>query len=381
MDRLVTDERLDRAIRDYLVERLDEIAVQGSGPRFVTQRIAGRASHRPMVQLNGLRTVMVGLVLAALASVGLMVAGQQSPSLVPAPPAVVIEAVWPGFRLLSNTEAGVSIQVPETWGRGVRIPAGFALLLQDGKGNAGLNVLTPRADLDLEATVAAILADPGWAWAQPVTRTDLLHGAHRAVRLDSPTGADHPDRGGDIVYLVERAGSRPVVVSLEWDSVADLGYEEEAILRSLNPDGPGPAILASYVDGSSSFVTMTDTGCSAIGPRFAPNEGTTGLTVANQTAHIADFNLLRVGSGYGLLEKDTNTAAEAIATGGEPTWPNASATTWISDRYLQPWSDGRLGAVISPGVYAVMCFPVGEHNESLGVHLTLPFEVVAAQGP
>jgi hypothetical protein len=49
----------------------------------------------------------------------------------------------------------------------------------------------------------------------------------------------------------------------------------------------------------------------------------------------------------------------------------------MADIYLQPWSDGALTAELLPGTYAVMCFPVGEDDESLGVYLTLPFEVVA----
>jgi hypothetical protein len=293
----------------------------------------------------------------------------------------VLEGVWPGFRLLSNEAAGVSIQVPERWGRAVQWPDGFTLMLAEGTGNAGLTVLTPRDRanspglMDLEATIDAALADPGWAAWAPYTRTDLMHGSHRAVRLDSRARADSAYVGGHTLYIVERPGDRPVLVSLMWDSVPDLGYVEEAILRSFNPDGAGPAVMASSVAGSSSFVTMTDTGCSAAGPRLAAADRTSGLTVANQTEHIADLNLLRIGSDYGLLEEDARAAAEAIAAGREPTWENAAASTWISDLYLEPDSDGVLTAAMTPGTYAVMCFPVGEHDESLGVYLTLPFEV------
>jgi hypothetical protein len=292
-------------------------------------------------------------------------------SAMPAPPAM-FEALWPGFRLLSNAEAGVSIQVPERWGRGVVVPPGFDMLLQEGTGNAGLNVLTPRAALDLEATVALSIAVPGVAGRRPYTRIDVMHGTHRAVRLESLTT-------NGILYVVERDTGRPVVVGLGWDGVPDLGYVEEAILRSLNVDGSNPAILASYTDGSSSFVTMTSTGCTAVGPRFTSDMGTDGVSVANLTPRIGDFNLLEVGSGYSGLEADVRAAAEAIVAGQEPTWPNSSETVWISDTYLQPQSGGTLTAAMLPGVYAVMCFPVGEHDESLGVYLTLPFEVVAPE--
>jgi hypothetical protein len=216
------------------------------------------------------------------------------PSPRPTPPAV-LEELWPGFRLLSNEAAGVSIQVPQHWDRPVRWPDGFSLMLAEGTGNAGLTVLTPRdrpdspGGMDLGSTVAAVLADPGWAAWEPYTRTDVMHGTHRAVRLDSRARADGAYIGGSIVYIVERSGDRPVVLSLAWDSVPDLGYVEEVIIRSFNPDGASPAILTSYAAGSTSFVTMTDTGCSAAGPRLPGAEVTSGLTVGNQTGHVADL--------------------------------------------------------------------------------------------
>jgi len=117
------------------------------------------------------------------------------------------------------------------------------------------------------------------------------------------------------------------------------------------------------------------------GSRIAVDTGIQGSTVANQTARIADLNLLQVGSGYSLLAKDVQAAAEAIAAGQEPTWERSAGISWIADIYLQPRSDGTLTAAMLPGTHALMCFPVGEHDESLGVYLTLPFEVVVPEGP
>jgi hypothetical protein len=301
-----------------------------------------------------------------------LVTDRPSPS--PTPPAV-LEEVWPGFRLLSDEDAGLSIQVPKHWGRSVYVPQGFDLILQDGTGNAGLTVSIPREASDLEATVDALVADPTVAAWEPYARTDVMHGSHRAVRLDSRARADGAYTGGSILYIVERSGDRPVVVSLAWDSVPHLGYVETLIIRSFNPDGAGPAILASSPAAPTAFVTMTDAGCSAAEPSLAATEATSGLTVANETGHVADLNLLRVGSAYDLLAADVEAAAEAIAAGRDPTWENHMATTWLSDIYLEPRSDGRLTAALLPGTYAVMCFPVGEHDESLGVYLTLPFDV------
>ena len=117
----------------------------------------------------------------------------------------------------------------------------FDLILQEGTGNAGLTVLSPQAASDLESTMEALLADPTVAAWQPYTRTDLMHGTHRALRLDSRARADAAYIGGSILYIVERPGDRPVVVSLAWDSVTDLGDVGELILRSLHPEGAGPA--------------------------------------------------------------------------------------------------------------------------------------------
>ena len=306
--------------------------------------------------------------------------GQLRPSPRPDPPAV-FEAIWPGFLLLSSEEAGVSIQVPRAWGRSVGVPPDFDQILEGGTGNTGLSVAVPRTATDLESTVDAVLADPEMTGWQPYQRTNEMHGTHRAVRLESRTRADGDFIGGSIRYIVERTGSPPVLVSLGWDSVTDLGILEEEIFLSFNADGSGPAILASYPPGSSSFVTMTDDACRAAGPRLTTEPGSHGLAVANETAHIADLNLLRVGDGYELLAADVEAASEAIAAGREPTWERSKNVTWISDIYLQPGSDGILTAVLSPGIYAVMCFPAGDSDESLGVYLTLPFEVVDPEGP
>jgi hypothetical protein len=351
--------------------------------RSVIENGGRRGSMTGVARRSWLLPIAAALALAALAGWSLILPGQQArPIPDPISPPAVLDVVWPGFRLLSNAEAGISIQVPIGWGRDVGHPDGFTRALAAGTGNAGLTVLAPRDNanfpngMDLESTVVAALGDPGWAAWEPYTRTDVAHGSHRAVRLDSRARADGDYVGGHVLYIVERPGDRPVLVSLMWDSVTDLGYVEEAILRSFNVDGAGPAVLPANVAGSSSFVTMTDAGCSAAGPQFTPSEETAGLSVANHAGHVADLNLLRVGSSYELLEDDVQAAAEAITAGRDPTWENAASTTWIGDVYLPPRSDGRLMATIPPGTYAVMCFPVGEHDESLGVHLTLPFDVV-----
>ncbi len=380
-------ERFETRLSNWMAARAD-LAMRPFDAAAVARTAADQPARRQPWRLVGdgrtlaprsARTFIALLLLAALAGAALIVGSQQPRPSPSPPPPTVFEAVWPGFLVLSSDEAGVSIQVPH-WGRAVDVPEGFDLILQAGTGNAGLTVSTPRTPSDLESTVDAILADPGVAAGQPYTRTDVLHGSHRAVRLDSRARADGASIGGHILYIVERPGERPVLVDLAWDSVTDLGYVEEAILRSFNPDGSTPAVLASYPAGSSSFVTMTDTGCSAAGPRLAVTAGTPELTVANQTGHVADLNLLRVGSGYESLADDVRAAAGAIAGGHDPRWENSAGSTWISDVYLQPGSDGALTGEMPPGTYAVMCFPVGEHNESLGVYLTLPFEV-EPQGP
>jgi hypothetical protein len=248
-------------------------------------------------------------------------------------------------------------------------------------GNAGLGVFAPVDELDLESTVDAILSDAGSEDWAPYTRTDVVHGTHRAVRLDSRARVDGAYAGGSILYVVERLDDRPVVVSLAWDSVTDLGYVEDAILGSFNVDGPGAAVLDSTPDGSTSFVTMTDSGCSAAGPRLEAANAAWAVTVANQTGHNADLNLLRILTSYEPLAHDVELAADAIAAGHEPTWENVAASSWIGDTYLQPHSDGLLRGAPIAGTYAVMCFPVGDDDASLGVHLTLPFEVVTPTIP
>lgn len=263
MDRPVTDERLDQAIQGYLVERIDEIASGGVGTRMVTERIVARLPSSS-TGTSGRWTALIaaGLVLAALAGVTLVAGAQQTRrSPIPDRPAVC-ESMWPGFMLLSSDAAGVSIQVPSGWGRSTSSPRGFTKIMEGGTGNVGLGVLLPPGTAsDVEAAAIAVMDDPELAEWQPYVRTDFMHGTHRAVRLESRT----PPLGyvgGRILYIVERRGSRPVVVDLAWDSVANLGYVEEAILRSLNLDGHGPAVLVSYPAGSSSWVTKTESGCS-----------------------------------------------------------------------------------------------------------------------
>ncbi len=96
---------------------------------------------------------------------------------------------------------------------------------------------------DLELALDAIQTAQWIGDWRPYVRSDLLHGGHRAVRLESHTGADGAYVGGQILLLVERPEKRPLIVGLGWDSVPDLGLVEEQILRSLNVDGSGPAIV------------------------------------------------------------------------------------------------------------------------------------------
>jgi hypothetical protein len=302
--------------------------------------------------------------------------------------------------------AGLSIQVPSGWGREVGGPRSFAQLLDAGSGNTGLAVFAaPPESPGLEDAVDAVMADPYFADWQPFGRVDLMHGTHRAVRLDS-RNAPFVGPGGQILYLVERPDRPPVMVTLAWDSVPDLGYVEEAILRSFNPDGTGPVILTWDPVGSSAGIRMSADGCSVGGPQIALDTESRGLVVANETAHTAALALLRVGRDYNNLvttvtfadqKLTTGTdptldspwfdavmaAAEAMASGQNPNWetadtpgdtPLAAGGSWISQVSLEALGTGTLTAD-GPDTYGVLCVPVSEEREPLGVHLTMPFEV------
>ena len=144
MDRLVTDERLDRAIQGYLVERIDEIALEGAGAQAATERIAAHLSPGSTRTLGGSRALIPAvLALAALAGLTLFV-GAQLLRTSPIPdPAAVCESLWPGFKLLSSDAAGVSIQVPNGWHRSRTFgpdgnqtaPPDFKTIVGEGTGN------------------------------------------------------------------------------------------------------------------------------------------------------------------------------------------------------------------------------------------------------
>jgi hypothetical protein len=342
-------------------------------------RQAASTTVRPGLRVPSWIAYPLAAVVAAIAVAGGLVGLRLTLPSTGAPDAssASIEAIWPGFRLLSSEAAGISIQVPESWNREVAFWPDDAEILEEGTGNAGLSVIrAPLDEPDLKSAVDAILVGLG---NRPLsTRIEITHGTHRAVRME----ARQPERGGgSILYVVEKLGGPPYVVTLRWDSVPSLGNVEDAILRSFNPDGPGPAVVAPSSSGSAAWVTMTDQGCTVAGPQVASVDGRVDLTLANPTTHVADFNLLSVGSakaggGYDELAAAVDAAALAIGEGRDPVWPPSGSTSWITDRYVQPGSAGTLSGLVPPGTHAVMCFPVGERNESLGVYLTLPFEVV-----
>lgn len=215
--------------------------------RYVAQRLVGDVAGRsPVVRWGLVLIVLAGLV-GTLAGVGAALLDR--PDTIPGPERAMAETtILPGHRLLTDAGNTVSIQVQARWRTNWTAKPG----LQPGElivtriGSAGLTVSRGAAEgVPFDDFVATFeqrrSAADGWTAS---TRTEGMHGPHRAVRIVPipPAGRAH-----QVFYLVEGPGGVGYVVDLGWDpgyTPQELGFDAELILGSFNPDGTYPAFAA-----------------------------------------------------------------------------------------------------------------------------------------
>jgi hypothetical protein len=123
------------------------------------------------------------------------------------------------------------------------------------------------------------------------------------------------------------------------------------------------------------FVMITETGCTASPASMGEvNAGRNVWSVLNRLAGPASFQLMRIEGSYHDAADWFEDAAMSQAPGDEPPF----IAEELSRVLVAPGATELLTDELGPGVHAIVCFVLDEHEDIVTAYLAGPFTVADA---
>jgi len=146
------------------------------------------------------------------------------------------------------------------------------------------------------------------------------------------------------------------------------------------PASPSTGATSSTPPAASSpeslFVMIGDAGCVASPASIGEvNGGSNVWRLRNQSAGLASFQLIRLDGSY----RDADHWFRRSSDSGALTEAPPFIAEELSRVVVNPGATGLLSDDLGPGVHAIICFALDEHEDIAAAYLTGPFAV--AIGP
>ena len=119
---------------------------------------------------------------------------------------------------------------------------------------------------------------------------------------------------------------------------------------------------------------MTASGCTSTSSEDL-RPGLHILNVKNDSASLANFELLRLSEPFEILDEFLAEARKNIDAGGSPPPDLPHIDAEVSRKRLEPGGTGLLPGDLEPGIHAVICVVLDEHEDIVTVYATGPFVV------
>lgn len=158
-----------------------------------------------------------------------------------------------------------------------------------------------------------------------------------------------------------------------------------AVLAACSGTGHSPSLMASPSASisplpSSSIsdsppgpeVTLTDAGCTSTPSDLAP--GTARFTIRNDSSNLANFELLRISGTFEEF-RDQFFPDESDPAGETPAGELANVEEEIRRLLVESGATGTLVGGVAPGLHAVVCVVLDEHEDIVTAYPVGPFTV------
>jgi hypothetical protein len=134
-----------------------------------------------------------------------------------------------------------------------------------------------------------------------------------------------------------------------------------------------------YQGHPPSAVAVSPTVMTASGCRSTPSEdlrpGLHTLNIKNDSASLANFELLRLSESFDVFDDFLVEARKKIDAGEPPPGELPHIEEEVSRKLLEPGDSGQLAGDLEPGIHAVICVVLDEHEDIVTVFATGPFVV------
>ena len=99
------------------------------------------------------------------------------------------------------------------------------------------------------------------------------------------------------------------------------------------------------------------------------------VEIRNESASLANFELVRLNEPFEALDEFLAEARKNIDAGGSPPPELPHIDAEVSRKRLEPGSTGLLAGDLEPGIHAIICVVLDEHEDIVTVYATGPFVV------